>query len=237
MRTFAAVLLLIGSPCSAQDVFSTNGSRSSCDAARAAEDGRYSQTLKAIQAKYEASTPRPGPPDLARLRQYANERGNEDTRHAKAMVDLDAGVCSVLRQTGSSPCDRATYLEDKLYERNMADLEKRRLDEDNQANRQRMNCGSEAGCVAAVNKNALTRLQAWSLAREQEMERHTQALGRIRAGDCGIHQSGSDPCYTPARAESCPPVRFGWGDCPGTRQTCDWCYGPNGVFAYQPRGS
>jgi len=33
-------------------------------------------------------------------------------------------------------------------------------------------------------------------------------------------------------------VRFGWGDCPGSRQACDWCYAPNGgVFAYTPRGS
>ncbi|SPE27347.1 exported hypothetical protein [Candidatus Sulfopaludibacter sp. SbA6] len=44
-------------------------------------------------------------------------------------------------------------------------------------------------------------------------------------------------CYTPARGPNCPQVRFGWGDCPGSRQACDWCYGPNGVFAYTPRGS
>jgi len=44
-------------------------------------------------------------------------------------------------------------------------------------------------------------------------------------------------CYTPARSKQCPQVRFGWGDCPGSRQACDWCYGPNGVFAYSPRGS
>jgi hypothetical protein len=47
----------------------------------------------------------------------------------------------------------------------------------------------------------------------------------------------SDDCYTPARGPNCPKVRFGWGDCPGSRQACDWCYGPNGVFAYTPRGS
>src|SRR5438552_718943 len=44
-------------------------------------------------------------------------------------------------------------------------------------------------------------------------------------------------CYTPARGPNCPQVRFGWGDCPGSRQACDWCYGPDGVFAYAPRGS
>ncbi len=49
--------------------------------------------------------------------------------------------------------------------------------------------------------------------------------------------SGNCSCYTPARGPQCPQVRFGWGDCPGSRQACDWCYGPNGVFAYSPRGS
>src|SRR5947208_3476538 len=49
--------------------------------------------------------------------------------------------------------------------------------------------------------------------------------------------SSGENCYTPARGPSCPPVRFGWGNCPGSRQACDWCYGPNGVFAYKPRGS
>jgi hypothetical protein len=44
-------------------------------------------------------------------------------------------------------------------------------------------------------------------------------------------------CYTPARGPDCRKVRFGWGDCPGSRKACDWCYGPNGVFAYTPRGS
>jgi len=44
-------------------------------------------------------------------------------------------------------------------------------------------------------------------------------------------------CYTPARDARCRAVRFGWGDCPGSRQACDWCYGPEGVFAYTPRGS
>ncbi len=41
----------------------------------------------------------------------------------------------------------------------------------------------------------------------------------------------------PARGPNCPKVRFGRGDCPGSRQACDWCYGPSGVFAYSPRGS
>jgi hypothetical protein len=49
--------------------------------------------------------------------------------------------------------------------------------------------------------------------------------------------TGDCSCYTPARGPQCPQVRFGWGDCPGSRQACDWCYGPNGVFAYTPRGS
>ena len=49
--------------------------------------------------------------------------------------------------------------------------------------------------------------------------------------------TGDCSCYTPARGPQCPQVRFGWGDCPGSRQACDWCYGPNGVFAYSPRGS
>ncbi|HJT89439.1 MAG TPA: hypothetical protein VJ732_16335 [Bryobacteraceae bacterium] len=49
--------------------------------------------------------------------------------------------------------------------------------------------------------------------------------------------SSQDNCYTPARGPQCAPVRFGWGDCPGSKQACQWCYGPNGVFAYQPRGS
>ena len=49
--------------------------------------------------------------------------------------------------------------------------------------------------------------------------------------------SACSNCYTPARGPACPNVRFGWGDCPGSRQACDWCYGPNGVFAYSPRGS
>jgi hypothetical protein len=44
-------------------------------------------------------------------------------------------------------------------------------------------------------------------------------------------------CFTPARGPECPKVRFGWGNCPGSRQACDWCYGPNGVFAYSPRSS
>src|SRR5215831_5723638 len=44
-------------------------------------------------------------------------------------------------------------------------------------------------------------------------------------------------CYTPARGPNCPRVRFGWGNCPGSRNACDWCYGPDGVFAYTPRGS
>src|SRR5580658_9802510 len=49
--------------------------------------------------------------------------------------------------------------------------------------------------------------------------------------------SSNAACYTPARGPQCPTVRFGWGNCPGSRQACDWCYGPNGVFAYTPRGS
>jgi len=50
-------------------------------------------------------------------------------------------------------------------------------------------------------------------------------------------QSSDTCCYTPARGPSCPAVRFGWGNCPGSRLACDWCYGPSGVFAYSPRGS
>jgi hypothetical protein len=49
--------------------------------------------------------------------------------------------------------------------------------------------------------------------------------------------SSAEACYTPARGANCPPVRFGWGNCPGSKQACDWCYGPSGVFAYTPRGS
>jgi hypothetical protein len=49
--------------------------------------------------------------------------------------------------------------------------------------------------------------------------------------------SSPEACYTPARGPNCPRVRFGWGNCPGSRQACDWCYGSNGVFAYAPRGS
>src|SRR5579872_5497124 len=50
-------------------------------------------------------------------------------------------------------------------------------------------------------------------------------------------QPADSCCYTPARGANCPPVRFGWGNCPGSRLACDWCYGPSGVFAYSPRGS
>ncbi len=44
-------------------------------------------------------------------------------------------------------------------------------------------------------------------------------------------------CYTPARDAKCSRVRFGWTNCPGSRQACDTCYGPNGIFAYTPRSS
>ena len=69
----------------------------------------------------------------------------------------------------------------------------------------------------------------------------------------GIPQQGSDRsgcaavdnpffrsgeyCYTPARGPECSRVRGERGDCPGSRNACDWCYGPGGVFAYAPRGS
>lgn len=44
-------------------------------------------------------------------------------------------------------------------------------------------------------------------------------------------------CYTPARDAKCSKVRFGWANCPGSRQACDTCYGPDGIFAYTPRSS
>lgn len=48
--------------------------------------------------------------------------------------------------------------------------------------------------------------------------------------------SSGDYCSSPARGPECGQVRFGYGNCPGNgRQTCDWCYGSNGVFAYVPR--
>ena len=68
-----------------------------------------------------------------------------------------------------------------------------------------------------------------------------RAIGLIVILISGSGQTGSqsDPCgcFTPARTPSSPPVRFGWGGCPGNKQPCDWCYGPNAVFAYSPRGS
>lgn len=69
----------------------------------------------------------------------------------------------------------------------------------------------------------------------------------LRRGGVSSNQSDScssgASCYTPARGPECPKVRVGWGDCPGSaatgarRRACDWCYGPDGVFAYTPRGS
>lgn len=41
-------------------------------------------------------------------------------------------------------------------------------------------------------------------------------------------------CYSPARLPQCPRVRFAAGECPGSGQPCDFCYGPNGAFAYWP---
>ena len=50
--------------------------------------------------------------------------------------------------------------------------------------------------------------------------------------------TGDCSCYTPARGSQCAASPLhGWGDCPGSKQACDYCYGPNGVFAYAPRGS
>ncbi len=282
MRSLASLLIALGIAClpcrgQAGDVFGTNSNEAdgtACQKARNAEDARYSANIKAIQDRYNAGETQPGPPNLERLRQYARERGNEDTRHAKAMVALDAGVCSYLRQTGNTPCDQATYQEDKNYEKNMSVLEQRKLDEDNQADQQRMACASDANCVARVDQQALKTLQAWAAARSQEMERHSNALAKIRVGICSpqanggalqgtVEQSGnssrpnppsqtrpsqtpptipgsanqSSPCYTPARGADCPPVRFGWGNCPGSGLACVVCYGPDGVFAYVPRGS
>jgi hypothetical protein len=45
----------------------------------------------------------------------------------------------------------------------------------------------------------------------------------------------SNSCETPDRARGCAPVRWGWGNCPGSREACDWCYGQRGVFAYVRR--
>jgi hypothetical protein len=54
----------------------------------------------------------------------------------------------------------------------------------------------------------------------------------------GDRVASDESCYTPARGPKCPRVRFGWGNCPGSRQACDWCYSPDGhVFAYSPRTS
>jgi hypothetical protein len=45
----------------------------------------------------------------------------------------------------------------------------------------------------------------------------------------------SKGCETPDRTTGCAPVRWGWGNCPGSREACDWCYGQHGVFAYVRR--
>ncbi|MDP9120048.1 MAG: phosphodiester glycosidase family protein [Acidobacteriota bacterium] len=45
----------------------------------------------------------------------------------------------------------------------------------------------------------------------------------------------SNSCETPDRDSGCAPVRWGWGDCPGSKAPCDWCYGRHGVFAYVRR--
>jgi hypothetical protein len=62
-------------------------------------------------------------------------------------------------------------------------------------------------------------------------------LFQLKGGVANDFYSSGAYCFTPARGPNCPAVRFGWGNCPGSRQACDWCYGPNGVFAYSPRGS
>jgi hypothetical protein len=56
-------------------------------------------------------------------------------------------------------------------------------------------------------------------------------------GPTGSDTFNVNTCQTPERdSRSCGPVRWGWGSCPGNpKAACDWCYGPDGVFAYVKR--
>jgi hypothetical protein len=59
----------------------------------------------------------------------------------------------------------------------------------------------------------------------------------VTAQEPGEDVFNVNTCESPARDDaSCGQVRWGWGDCPGSRMACDWCYGADGqIFAYVRR--
>lgn len=179
------------------DVFSTNTENgSACQQARANEQALYDRNMRAIEQRYEAAAPH-APGDLSAVRRNADEQSDENTRHSKALDDLDDGVCSPLRPTDSTPCGMAMYQEEVQYQRNLTAIAKKELDAQNEDAHKRNHCGSDPNCPIAVQSAGLEKIRQFAAERNAENTRHMNAQARIHKETCALHggisQSGGSP--------------------------------------------
>jgi hypothetical protein len=166
------------------DVFGANSTPTTCREAQFREAQIYRQNVAAIQRIQDPHE---------RLR----EDQDEQTRHKKALVDIDV-MCFVPAMDPASRCAVETAAEAKLARQIMGALQKRQLDVQNQNWHDRWACNGDGACITAADRNAADEINRISKAMSDENARHQKALTHIRNGSCAA-ADGPENIYPQVR--------------------------------------